>query len=186
MTKKLMIICSALLLTIASCTKAPIVDTTKNTPETSAKKDGSKGNSGNSDNNKGTNDNGKPPVDTSDRGGDENPRNPECEGIYCTQEFRMIDLQVKDASGNTVVLTSFHTEDMAGNKLPAHLYEYDAIRDAYVVFNDAWVNGHENTTTQVRFVGYKNGNKVVNEVYDINTDCCHITKTSGKDAVVLP
>lgn len=185
MKYKLMTICAALAITVISCSKLQNTPgTSPSTGSNSSSKNGSGSGSGNGSSSGA--DTTKPPVDTSDRGGDDNPNHPDCEGIFCTMDFRMIDLKVTDASGNTVMLSSFHTEDMAGNKLPASLYEYDNYRQAYVVFNDSWVRGHQNTTTQVRFVGYKNGNKVVDEVYTIATDCCHIDKTAGKDAVVLP
>ncbi len=184
MKYKLMTICAALAITVISCSKLQ-----NNTPGTSpgtGSNSSSKTGTGSGSGSSSGVDTTKPPVDTSDRGGDDNSNHPDCEDIFCTTDFRMIDLKVTDASGNTVMLSSFHTEDMAGNKLPASLYEYDNYRQAYVVFNDSWVRGHQNTTTQVRFVGYKNGNKVVDEVYTIATDCCHIDKTAGKDAVVLP
>ncbi|OSZ79406.1 hypothetical protein CAP35_14460 [Chitinophagaceae bacterium IBVUCB1] len=176
----LMTICAALAISITSCSKLH----NNNTPGTSA-------NAGNNSSKSGTGtgstiDTKKPPIDTSGGGGNDIVTDPNCEGIFCTTEFRMIDLKVTDATGATVLLSSFHTEDMAGNKLPASLYEYDSYRQAYVVFNDSWVLGNQNTTKQVRFVGYKGSIKVVDEVYTIATDCCHIEKTAGKDAVTLP
>ena len=153
MTKKLMMLCAAVAITAASCTK-PSPLTTK---------------TGNSQNGENTGNTTQPPYNIEEGCGDTAPI--DCEGVVCTQEFRMIYLDVKNSAGATVTLTSFYTEDMAGNKLPAALYEYDSWRDAYMVFNDAWVNG---------------SNKVVDEVYTIATDCCHIDKIAGKDKVVLP
>lgn len=112
--------------------------------------------------------------------------NGECDGVVCTMQFEQVRLQVLDAGGKPVTLDAFHTEDMTGAKLPTNLYEYDDYTKSYVVFNDSWVPGHQNSTTTVRFVGFKNGTKVVQEDYSISTDCCHVSKTSGKDRVVLP
>ncbi|MBN8671245.1 MAG: hypothetical protein ACK4EY_04410 [Flavipsychrobacter sp.] len=179
MTKKLMMLSAVFAIAMASCSKTtPMMGSGGNGQEKIGNNNGS--NSGN--NNADTT---KPPIDTSDRGGD-TPIPEDCAGVYCTQQFEMVYFEVKNSSGATVTLTSFHTEDMAGNKLPTHLYEYDSYRDAYVVINDGWVRGNENTTKQVRFVGYVGSTKVVNEVYTIATDCCHIAKTAGKDKVVLP
>lgn len=171
MTKKLLMLCSAIAIAAASCTKPCPVPTKTGTPIGGGnyiKPDSS----------------GKPPYNIEEGCGDTAPI--DCDGVVCTQEFRMIYLDVKNSAGATVTLTSFHTEDMAGNKLPADLYEYDSWRDAYMVFNDAWVSGHAGTRQQVRFVGYIGSNKVVDEVYTIATDCCHIDKIAGKDKVVLP
>lgn len=166
--KKLMMLSAAVAITVASCTK-PCQLTTK---------------PGNNNNGEKTGNKTQPPYNIEEGCGDTAPI--DCSGVFCTQEFRMIYLEVKDNAGATVTLTSFHTEDMAGNKLPADLYEYDSWRDAYMVFNDAWVNGHEGTRKKVRFVGYVGSTKVVDEVYTIATDCCHIDKIAGKDKVVLP
>lgn len=179
MTKKLMMLSAVFAIAMASCSKTtPMMGSGGNGQE----KIGNNNGSNNGNNNADTT---KPPVDTTDRGGD-NPIPEDCSGIYCTQEVRMLFLDVKNSAGATVVLTSFHTEDMSGNKLSADLYGYDKWRDAYMVFNDSWVRGNENTTKQVRFVGYVGSAKVVDEVYTIATDCCHIEKTAGKDKVVLP
>lgn len=173
MTKKLMMLCAAAAIAVASCTKpAPLTTNTGNSQN------------GEKTGNKTQPDTTKPPYNIEEGCGDTAPV--DCDGVVCTQEFRMIYLEVKDNAGSTVTLTSFHTEDMAGNKLPADLYEYDSWRDAYMVFNDSWVNGHEGTRKQVRFVGYVGSTKVVDEVYTIATDCCHIAKTAGRDKVILP
>jgi len=167
--KKLMMLCAAVTITAASCTK-PCQLTTK---------------PGNSQNGEQIQpDTTKPPYNIEEGCGDTAPI--DCSGVFCTQEFRMIFLEVKNSAGATVLLTSFHTEDMAGNILPADLYEYDSWRDAYMVFNDAWVSGHAGTRKKVRFVGYIGSTKVVDEIYTIATDCCHIDKIAGKDKVVLP
>lgn len=172
MTKKLMMLSAVFAIAIASCTK-PAATIPTGSGSTNGEKTGNKNDS-----------TGKPPYDIEEGCGDKTKL--DCSGVFCTMEFRQIFLEVKNNSGATVTLTSFHTEDMAGNKLPADLYEYDAWRDAYMVFNDAWVNGPEGTTKKVRFVGYVGSTKVVDEVYTIATDCCHIDKTAGKDIVVLP
>lgn len=178
MKNKLLAICAALAIIFASCSKqngSGMNDTLGKTNKTgkdveNVDNDGKR----------------KPPVDTSNNGGNDNPGNPDCENVYCTFEFRMIDLQVVDAKGNAVKLDSYYTEDMNGNKLPSHLYEYNNYSSAYVVFNDSWMAGNQNSSIRVRFVGFKNGIKVVSEDYLITSDCCHISKQSGKDRVVLP
>jgi len=172
MIKKLMMLSAVFAIAIASCTKPTTTSPTGN-GGTNGEKTGNKNDS-----------TGKPPYNIEEGCGDTTPL--DCSGVYCTQEVRMLFLDVKNSAGATVMLTSFHTEDMAGNKLPADLYGYDKWRDAYMVFNDSWVNGHEGTRKKVRFVGYVGSNKVVDEVYTIVTDCCHIEKTAGKDSVVLP
>lgn len=109
-----------------------------------------------------------------------------CTDVYCTENIVEIELDVLDGAGSHVVLDAFHTEDMNGKVLNTNLYYYDSDRKLYVVFTDFWVFGHQNTNTQVRFVGIKGGVQVVNEVYSVSADCCHINKTSGKTVVTIP
>lgn len=109
-----------------------------------------------------------------------------CAEVFCTTDVVEIGLEVLDRSGNRVTLDAFHTEDMNGKVLNTNLYYYNSDILRYVVFNDFWVMGHQNTNTQVRFVGIKGGVRVVNEVYSVSTDCCHINRTSGKTVVTIP
>ena len=110
MTKKLMMLSTVFAIAMASCSKT--------TPMM--------GSGGNEQEKIGNNaDITKPPVDNSDRGGD-NPTPEDCMGVACTQQFESVYFEVKNSSGATVKLTSFHTEDMAGNTLPTRLYEYNS------------------------------------------------------------
>lgn len=114
------------------------------------------------------------------------PSDGDCASAICTEYYAEIGLEVVDASGAHVTLDAFHTEDMNGNLLSPNLYYYNDITEHYIVFTDSWLAGHQNTTTQVRFVGFKNGQQVVSELFDVQTDCCHIQKTSGKSKVAIP
>lgn len=111
--------------------------------------------------------------------------NTDCATAVCTYEFREIPLEVVDASGNTVILDNYYTEEMSGNKLPTTYYSYNSDMGVYVVFNDAWLPGNKNSTMQVRFIGMKNGMTVVNELFKISSDCCHVYKVSGKDKIIV-
>lgn len=187
MKYKVLTVCAALAILISSCSKSQSGALNQETGKGTNKIEDVTSSPVGGNPNKDVNNIGgdKPPVDTSDRGGDD-PRDPNCEGVYCTFDFRQIKLEIVDANNNPVMLDVFYTEDMAGNRLPTYLYEYNSYTSSYVVFNDGWMNGNQNSSIQVRFVGIKNGAVVVTEVYTIATDCCHIEKKSGKDKVVLP
>lgn len=130
---------------------------------------------------------GFPTNSTTSTAGDDgdNDEQPDCAETICTEYIAEISLAVSNASGQPVLLDAFHTEDMSGNVMPAYLYEYNDITESYIVFNDGWISGNENSSITVRFVGTKNGNKVVDEVFNIQTDCCHVSKTEGNDEVVI-
>lgn len=109
----------------------------------------------------------------------------DCTTAVCTYEFRQIPLEVVDASGNIVVLDSYYTEDMSGKRFPATYNSYNSATGVYVVFSDAWLPDNRNKTIRVRFIGIKNGATVVNELFTLSSDCCHVYKVSGKDKVIV-
>lgn len=110
---------------------------------------------------------------------------PPCDSVFCTMNVVAIGLAVIDSTNTPVSLDSFYTTDMAGHKLPSNLYSYDPYIQSYIVLTDGWVQGHQRTNISLLFQGYKNGIKVVNELYGVTTDCCHIQKVSGKDTVII-
>lgn len=112
--------------------------------------------------------------------------NPDCNGVGCTHNFASVPLEIVDNNGNPVVLDNFYTQDKNGNKLNPDLYSYEPFTASYTVINDGWVVGHQKTFVKLSFVGFKNGIKVVDEPFEINTDCCHIAKASGRDRIIIP
>jgi len=113
------------------------------------------------------------------------PPDSNCSRAVCTGLFKEIQLEIVDANSNPVILDTCYLEDTLGNKLPLSLYGYNSATSSYVVFNDSWLWQNRNKSISVRFVGIKNGVKMVDEVYDIVSDCCHVFKISGKDKVIL-
>lgn len=100
----------------------------------------------------------------------------------CTEEFRTISLKVTQAGHQPAMLDSFHTI-RAGNgeritypsNGPGH----------YTVLDDSYHPKLKRSRDQFSFHGFKGGVKVVEEVYTISGDNCHIKKESGRDSVVL-
>lgn len=121
------------------------------------------------------------------------PPQTNCETVFCTAEFAEVRLTVQNGSGQAVKLDSFFVTDLSGKLLPmapggiaVFGYPSNGTDGVYTVLNDAWRTGHQNTRTKVRAHGIKNSVEVLNEVYEIETDCCHVQKISGKDVVIVP
>jgi hypothetical protein len=55
----------------------------------------------------------------------------------------------------------------------------------YNVLDDSYQKVLANSTESFRFVGFKNGVKLVDEQYSIGADCCHVSKQSGKSVIVV-
>ncbi len=117
------------------------------------------------------------------------PAPKDCSGVLCTAYFAQIELDVTKG-GAPVTLDSFIVTDLAGKPLPlspSGLLVYGpAGGGRYVVMSDAWMAGHQNNFYRVIAKGYIGGATVFSEQYDITTDCCHVSKTGGKDSIVLP
>lgn len=73
-----------------------------------------------------------------------------------------------------------------GRRWPVFGYPSNGANGVYTVLNDAWRTGHQNSKVRIRAHGLKNSVEVFNEVYEIETDCCHVIKLSGKDRIQLP
>ncbi len=111
------------------------------------------------------------------------PSTTNCEGVMCTAMFAMINITVKDNAGNSVKLDEFHTTRL-GTKEVIHP-ENAGMDGSYTVLDDSYMKQLMNTIDSFRFTGTKNGKEIVNEVFAIGGDCCHINKVSGKELVII-
>ena len=115
----------------------------------------------------------------------------DCSGTMCTANFVMIDVEVKSASGAATRLDSFVVTDKSGRALPPSasglpVFGASDLAGRYTVLNDAWVAGHEGLGGHFYAKGFQRGVMVFNEEYKISADCCHLSKVSGKDQIIVP
>lgn len=105
-----------------------------------------------------------------------------CTEPICTEEFRMVNLQVRSSSHQPVILDSAYTI-RAGN---AERITYPAMGAGYyTVLDDSYQPKLKRDKDQFTFYGFLGGVKVVEEVYSISADNCHIRKEGGKDSVAI-
>jgi hypothetical protein len=115
----------------------------------------------------------------------------DCTAVMCTMVFEEDHIVVKNASGAPVQLSSFVVTDLNGTPLPQNNgmdvfgYPHNGNNGMYTVINDGWVNGHQNTSKNVRVKGYVNFMEVFNEPATISADCCHVKMTSGKSTITV-
>ena len=55
----------------------------------------------------------------------------------------------------------------------------------YIVLDDSYRDKLQNDKDKFRLVGIKEGKKVVDELFVIGADCCHIQKIEGKEDIQL-
>ena len=103
--------------------------------------------------------------------------------FICTQEFRMVTIKVKSQGDENVTLDSAYTIRQSTNQKIRP--EQQAGTDYYVVLDDSYHPQLKNKEDNFRFVGWKNNQVVVDQVYRIGGDNCHISKKSGADSVTL-
>ena len=106
------------------------------------------------------------------------------EPVMCTQMFAMVTAQVVDAVGNPVKLDEAYTV-RAGTSDKITSSQEPGMNNAYVVLDDSYQKKLAQTTAAFRFVGMKDGKKVVDEPYTISADCCHIKKESGPTTITI-
>lgn len=102
--------------------------------------------------------------------------------VVCTEEFRMITLQVQDPDRKPVLLDSFFTV-RAGNG--ERIASTQQIPGYYTVLDDNYQPRLKRERDNFIFHGFRGGLKVVEETYSVSADNCHITKLSGKDSVMI-
>ncbi len=109
--------------------------------------------------------------------------------IICTMDFRSIMITVKE-NGNPIALDDYKTVRLSDN----HVYNLkptagsweDSSRKAsgvYTVLTDGQMKQASRNGTMFEFRGYKNGQEVVRERFNINHNCCHINLLSGNTQV---
>lgn len=110
--------------------------------------------------------------------------------IACTQNFVIISVTVKDASGVAIPLDSFKVVDtktgeditLVENTADFETYTKDGF---YPIFSDAYRLDYQNKTTTIAFTGYQSDNEVVRETFEVGADCCHVLLISGNTDIVI-
>jgi hypothetical protein len=95
----------------------------------------------------------------------------------------MVAIHITDASGNDVSLDDSYTTRVSTGEVIR--LQQSMQNGRYVVLDDSYKSKLQKNSDNFRFTGIRNGQKVVEETFNIAADCCHINKVSGKDEVQL-
>lgn len=119
-------------------------------------------------------------------GCNKNDRKTNCTGEeICTMIFAAVNVTVKDGAGQPVVLDEHYTIRKSTNETITSGSDFPE-NGSYTVLDDSYRQKLAGQTDEFTFVGKKNGQEIVREVYSISADCCHISRQSGKTEVVVP
>ncbi len=111
--------------------------------------------------------------------------------VMCTEDFRSINVQLKDENGAAVKLDSFRIIRLPEGKditPPYQEHHFDSFRSysSYPVATDSDDSRFPKfTPTRVLFEGFIEEKKVVSAEYVVQFDCCHVKWVSGERDIVV-
>lgn len=102
--------------------------------------------------------------------------------VTCTEVFSMVTVQVIDPTGAAVQLDEVYTLRLSNNE---KIRVEQPTEGGYVVLDDNYLKHLQNDKDDFRFIGMKDGKKVLDELFVIGADCCHVQKIKGKEIISL-
>ncbi|WP_224994550.1 hypothetical protein [Cesiribacter sp. SM1] len=97
--------------------------------------------------------------------------------LVCTEVFVSVHAHITNSIGEAVVLDSFYSKNIVSGEK----YTWDSWQGSepagngyYPILTDSQLRSISADGTPIEFVGFKNGKEVVNRVFVIGHDCCHI------------
>ncbi|HTN45434.1 MAG TPA: hypothetical protein VL098_03745 [Flavipsychrobacter sp.] len=104
--------------------------------------------------------------------------------VACTMMFASVSITVKTSNGVSAELDEVYTI----RKSTSEILKYSQpgnTTGAYIVLDDSYQKELQNKQEEFYFVGKKNGKVMVEEPYVLSADCCHVSKVSGRDALII-
>jgi hypothetical protein len=106
-----------------------------------------------------------------------------CEKVACTMVFASVSVYISNSTPHPVKLDDAYTIRISTNEKIR--YNLDPEGGHYTVLDDSYLEKLQNRTDGFRFIGIKDGHEVVNEMYELAADCCHVNRQSGKAEIIL-
>ncbi len=110
------------------------------------------------------------------------PQGKSCEGVMCTMQFAMVTVSVRDADANPVSLDSAVTIGKSGRVIATGAHMGNGV---YTVADDGYQKALALRSEDVVFRGFIAGRQVVEGTYTIEADCCHVSRKSGPETLVV-
>ncbi|WP_375578827.1 hypothetical protein ABWH96_17655 [Marivirga tractuosa] len=107
------------------------------------------------------------------------------ESRICTEEFRLILLEITTPQGEPVVLDDFYTFLDSRKKFEFDLDDFQLGSGTYPVITDAELEELNREGTTFIFVGEKDGKNLVEHQMVIGHDCCHVQLIEGDNKIVI-
>ena len=113
----------------------------------------------------------------------------DCTNIACTEQFVMITVSIVDQEQNPFILDDYKVTDLDNNiDLTNELKEYYKLYmddGVYPIFDDRFQQTYQNQEIDLQFIGYVDGQEILNEIYSVGADCCHVYLISGDYEIIV-
>jgi len=121
---------------------------------------------------------------------DNNGNDSDCTDIACTEIFVTINVTVKDASGVVIPLDDFKVLNVSTNEdltreLSASSFEMASQNGIYPLFGDEYAARFQNESLDIIFIGFIEGEEIVNAKFKVGADCCHVQLMEGDTDIVI-
>ncbi len=113
----------------------------------------------------------------------------DCATAICTEIFVTLNVSIIDADGNAVVLEEFTiTDETSGSNITDKVVQGGISNGngSYPLYHDGFILDIQNSSVELLFKGYIDGNEVVNAPFIVGADCCHVSLSDGNNTIVLP
>lgn len=109
-----------------------------------------------------------------------------CATVMCTMEFSMLTVSLKNKAGNFYNADKVETYTQAGKMIYSQTSPSFLPDSSYTVIDDNNLKDlTRNVNTELDFKIYKGGAVVKIVKYVVTADCCHISKVSGPDQIII-
>ena len=117
----------------------------------------------------------------------ESNNNPDCATVFCTMEYRTIQILVKKSTDSSaVILTDYKVLRVSDNKdITIKDSNLTDNKGYYQLVNDSDVAMLKNKNVEIEFLGYLNNAIVIDKRFVVTADCCHVSLVSGELVVYI-
>ena len=103
----------------------------------------------------------------------------------CTEDFRFVTISVVDKAGKPVALDRYETVRTSNQKVLERRDNTEMQAGTYVVASDGEKDSISTCGEGFVFRGYRGGKRVLEEMFVLRNDCCHVERKSGRTEIVL-
>lgn len=108
------------------------------------------------------------------------------DGLICTEQFVTIAVEINNQSNERVSLDSVRVILLNDNRDITEELALDSFETGiYPIINDNFNAEAARAILNIHFKGYLGGELVIDELYKVGSDKCHITLIDGKQLIVI-